>query len=83
MGDGVWVLERQQGAGVAGGNAALRQQLPGKLRQADEPERVADMAAGLADDLRDLGVRIAWAAVVDACPCGDADGRLQGGPQMA
>ena len=74
VGNAVGILERQQRSGVSGGDATLGEQLAGTLRQADEPKRVGDMAAALADDLRNLGVRIA----IVRSELGVAGGLLEG-----
>ena len=58
VGDRVGIGEGEQRARVAGRNLARREQRAAVLGQAEQPQRVGDMAAALADDARDVGLRI-------------------------
>ena len=59
VGERVRIGNRQQGARVPGRDLSAREQSAGVFGQMGQAYRVGDMAAALADDARDVSVRIA------------------------
>ena len=53
------ILRRDQRAGVAGRQRAVDQHVADHVRQLQQPQRVGDMAAALADHLAEVGLGIA------------------------